>query len=366
MEYCNLGTIKDYIAKKPAKRLPEAAARCFVRQILSGLLYLNSNGLVHRDLKSENILLTGEAAGIMLPTVKIADFGIAAIVDNTETNMQERIGTLQYMAPEIIRNGQYNSQCDLWSCGVIFFEMLTGYTPFANARTLEELYKRLLSDEIIDLPTTPESTSDSARMLLRSLLQRDPLRRITFTQITSDPYLDLPHPPSNDQYNIAIGIIDKAISLDEQLPDNPTRNELQRIIDLYADGLAHLMSYSASLNDPGGAVAVRIRQQVGQILKQAEKVKEELASLEAQINKPTENGVESGWNSITSFLWPTVRPDVPTTISPDTAKTATKSAETSVATTPQSASKSTAATQTSRQVGLINFSYSPSILDKKI
>ena len=114
------------------KKFSETQIAVMFRQILSGLAYLHSNNIIHRDLKLENILIkeieksmeTNEDLFIL----KIIDFGTAKIFDK---NKKERIlvGSSYYIAPEVI-NKKYNQECDMWSAGVILYMFIVGHAPF--------------------------------------------------------------------------------------------------------------------------------------------------------------------------------------------------------------------------------------------
>ncbi|RKO89198.1 kinase-like domain-containing protein, partial [Blyttiomyces helicus] len=130
MEFCNLGSVRDYLARRPGRRLPEPEARSFLRQLAAGLLFLWSRSLVHRDLKTDNLLLSTNPNPSGPPILKfwvahldidvlpcrhkIADFGIADYDENEDkpsaTPMREPIGTLMYMAPEIFTEKQYDAR----------------------------------------------------------------------------------------------------------------------------------------------------------------------------------------------------------------------------------------------------------------
>jgi len=120
--------------------LPVRRALGIVRQVLAGLAHAHAQGIVHRDIKPDNILLT-EAIGLG-DQVRILDFGLAKLRD-TVTNLTTglAVGTPSYMAPEQIRAGEIDVRTDLYSVGVLLFELLTGAKPFDGERAAEVMRK---------------------------------------------------------------------------------------------------------------------------------------------------------------------------------------------------------------------------------
>jgi calcium-dependent protein kinase len=122
-EYCAGGELYDRIKK--VTNFSEKDAANYMRQILSAVTYLHDKGIVHRDLKAENILFETKEANSEL---KIIDFGISKRVEEGKM-LSDRIGTPFYIAPEVLMKN-YNEKCDVWSCGVILYILLCGYPPF--------------------------------------------------------------------------------------------------------------------------------------------------------------------------------------------------------------------------------------------
>jgi serine/threonine-protein kinase ULK/ATG1 len=148
----------------------EKDALYFFQQIMNGFFELRKNKILHRDFKLDNIFMNEE-------TVIIGDFGFAKSgTDITAT----KIGTPLTMAPELLfSNGNmliYNSKADLWSIGVVFFQILFGKPPYF-AETIPELQKELLKNTD-DNMKYPKPVSDEAKDLLRRLLTIDQKKRI--------------------------------------------------------------------------------------------------------------------------------------------------------------------------------------------
>jgi serine/threonine protein kinase len=168
------------------------------RQILEGLHYLHSQGVVHRDMKLDNVLIKGDHA---YGDVKIADFGLSALVkmsvssyDRTLSSkrkafngLQEMWGTATYFAPELI-DRHYGPQADMWSTGCILFEMLTGLRPF-DAETDDLLYDQIKHARY-DMNTPAWAhVSEGAKDLVRRILVVDPILRLSATEALKHPWL---------------------------------------------------------------------------------------------------------------------------------------------------------------------------------
>ena len=132
MELVEGGDLFDRLARGP---MAEPDARAVMHQLLQAIKHLHARHIVHRDLKPENILLARhDAAGRSLPTIKIADFGLAKLVGVGGQAAATFCGTPQYFAPEVLesrnRRKGYDTACDLWSIGVLMYILLSGKPPF--------------------------------------------------------------------------------------------------------------------------------------------------------------------------------------------------------------------------------------------
>ncbi|CEF64080.1 MAP/microtubule affinity-regulating kinase 3 [Strongyloides ratti] len=177
MEYCSGGELFDYLGK--VKRFSDNEARKKFRQIVSAVQYLHHNGIVHRDLKAENILLDDKG------NIKIADFGFADFYSEG-CLMDQFCGSPPYAAPELFQGIKYiGFKVDIWSLGVILFALLVGSYPF-HADDLGTLKKRVIAGRY----NVPYYVSVSCVQLLRKILILDPLKRATIDNIAESKWLN--------------------------------------------------------------------------------------------------------------------------------------------------------------------------------
>lgn len=174
MELVRGGELFDRICDKAQYKESEAAA--FAQDILSALEYLHSLGIVHRDIKPQNILYATEADN---SPVKLADFGLSAIFDGqTDRTMKTVCGTLGFAAPEVMQElpeaRGYDSKCDIWSAGVILYMLLCGEPPFDFGSPL--LVKEI-QHGFPDKPEVWNGVSSDAKDLVSAMMQLDPAAR---------------------------------------------------------------------------------------------------------------------------------------------------------------------------------------------
>ena len=123
MEYVKGHTLKELIKRRGA--LPPKEAVWIMKQLASALLEAHKNGIIHRDIKSQNVLIKDDG------TVKLADFGIAVIHNSMQiTSKGNVLGSVHYLAPELAKGNQANMQSDIYSLGIVFYELLTGDVPY--------------------------------------------------------------------------------------------------------------------------------------------------------------------------------------------------------------------------------------------
>ena len=169
LDYYEKGDLFNFLKGKPLK---EKYTKKYMRQLASGLKYLHENNIIHRDLKLKNILVTNSN------DIVISDFGFARDGDSN-TMFDTLCGSPMYMAPEIMNHKFYDNKSDLWSVGVIMYELLFGTTPY-HAKNLIELMKKIKKRNVIIPKEYENLITDECRELLLSLLNRNPKTRITW------------------------------------------------------------------------------------------------------------------------------------------------------------------------------------------
>ncbi|MBX7431662.1 protein kinase [Mycobacterium sp. Y57] len=139
MELVEGGTLRELLRERGP--MPPHAVAAVLRPVLGGLAAAHRAGLVHRDVKPENILISGDGE------VKIADFGLVrALADAKITSTSVILGTAAYLSPEQVATGETDSRGDVYSVGVLVFELLTGVTPFTGDTALAVAYQRMDND----------------------------------------------------------------------------------------------------------------------------------------------------------------------------------------------------------------------------
>jgi len=197
MEYINGGNLFSFVKKR--RKLSEKMARFLFRQIILGIQHIHSKNVVHRDIKLENILIDFNN------NVKICDFGIGRVLKSTDELLYDKCGTPMYMAPEIIlaneENGYKGFPVDIWSSGITLYIMLSGSLPFSlkkknnkkeniSLNSMKNNNNSYLQNQIVNLkPKEIENISEEAKNLLQGLLNKDPSKRLTCSQILNHPWL---------------------------------------------------------------------------------------------------------------------------------------------------------------------------------
>jgi len=165
LEYCPNGDLSTFFNKN--KGISESEAKGYLKQLSEGLKYLIDNNIFHRDLKPQNILIDKNNI------LKITDFGFAKTINSYEIS-ETFCGSPLYMAPEILTYQKYTDSADLWSVGVIMYEMIFGFTPYTG-NNLYNLVSNIKNNDLI-IPNS-KKISYECKDLLFSLLQKEPSQR---------------------------------------------------------------------------------------------------------------------------------------------------------------------------------------------
>ena len=149
LEYCERRDLSELLGGPTPANMAEGFVLRVASHVAAGMLYLHAQGIMHRDLKSANVLL--DATGV----AKVTDFGLAARApDDTARggSLTAETGTYRWMAPEVIRHERYSKKADVFSFGMILFELLTHQLPFADLAPLQAAVSVALNDERPPLP----------------------------------------------------------------------------------------------------------------------------------------------------------------------------------------------------------------------
>ncbi|KAM3146719.1 Protein kinase domain containing protein [Paramecium bursaria] len=182
-ELCTGGELFDKIVEQ--NNFSERKAAETMKQILSAVNYCHQSKIVHRDLKPENILYESSKAGAQL---KIVDFGTSKVFDPNQ-KMNQKLGTPYYIAPEVLER-KYDEKCDIWSCGVILYILLSGSPPFSGDDDLQIMEAVKRGQYSFDSPEWKE-ISIEAKNLIRKMLDRDPRKRISAEDALNDDWINL-------------------------------------------------------------------------------------------------------------------------------------------------------------------------------
>lgn len=169
MEYVEGPTLRDLIAAGP---LSVKEALGLVAQLLRPLGAAHRAGLVHRDIKPENVLLPSDGS-----VAKVADFGLArAVTEVTQTTTGNVLGTVAYLAPELITSGDSTSRADVFSAGVVLYELLTGEQPFTADSPIQIAFRNVHEDVPLPSKLVPEMPADVDE-LVATMTRREPQDR---------------------------------------------------------------------------------------------------------------------------------------------------------------------------------------------
>mmetsp|Transcript_13249 Transcript_13249/g.34318 ORF Transcript_13249/g.34318 Transcript_13249/m.34318 type:complete len:344 (+) Transcript_13249:339-1370(+) len=187
MEYLPQGDLFDYVVKHGRPGFGEGETLHLFQQVIRAVDYMHSQGVISRDIKLENILLTADDP----PQIKLCDFGFSK-ADN-ESVPKSRVGTPQYIPPEVLQHPTYDGKkADIWCCGVLLYSLLGGHFPFyrkedgakSEAERRNATLTRIMTCDYV----MPRGLSPECCNLIANLLVKDPARRLPIADIKRHAY----------------------------------------------------------------------------------------------------------------------------------------------------------------------------------
>jgi len=181
-EYMDGGSLTDILDQFPKVTLNESQIALVCRETLKALVYLHKNHIIHRDIKSDNILLN------QLGDIKIAEFGYSAQLTQDKKKRCTVIGTPYWMAPELIRGSDYGEKVDIWSLGIMAIEMMEGDQPYSEFAPLRALF--LITSK--GIPPLKKESKFSPQILrfYKQCIDVNVDKRPSAKQLLQDPFLD--------------------------------------------------------------------------------------------------------------------------------------------------------------------------------
>ena len=178
MEYAENGNLYELISKEK-NGLTEAKAFDYFIQVVNAVYYLHNNNIIHRDIKPENILIGNDNK------IKLCDFGWAK--ELTLENRSTFCGTVEYMAPEIVGSENYDYSVDIWSLGILLYELLYGHSPFKASNTKNVILN--IKTHELTYDDKNKQISKSCKDLIQKLLDSNPQKRLKIKDILEHPFV---------------------------------------------------------------------------------------------------------------------------------------------------------------------------------
>ena len=191
MDYIKGSDIQRHMERRNINKLDEARLQSLAIPIAEGLVYLHNKGIIHRDVKQENILLSNETDE---SEPVICDFGFSVRLKDKKT-CNQMCGTKGYMAPEILARQPYSFPVDVWSFGVMLYGLISERLPFhvpndaLNDNNVHIAYELIENAELDFTGPEWDNVSDALKGLLMGMLEKEPRTRLTAEAVLNHPWM---------------------------------------------------------------------------------------------------------------------------------------------------------------------------------
>lgn len=190
MDLCSGPDLLDWVRLRRGAPVPEPVAADIVAQLAQALALCHRRGVIHRDVKPDNVVLDVDDEGENgSPRARLADFGSAAWIGADGGRAEGLVGTPHYVAPEVVSGGDYGEKADVWSAGVVMYVLLSGGALPFGGETAKDVLSAVMRGSVRFPPRLFSGVSPAAKDLMRRMMCRDEWRRFSAEQVLRHPWI---------------------------------------------------------------------------------------------------------------------------------------------------------------------------------